>query len=300
MHILTKECAEYISSKLDCSHIIIDFTWFNQNIVNKNFIVDEDIELIVVLDVADPIWFRTEKVYWIKKQTKPVIFIGTPNNFISNTVPLLSWLRFRVQQSYTRTNYDNFFLSINGKTHPHRKILQNLYLNDSLLFKKGIFSFDKDAPLREHSFLPDPQIDIVGYQQKAQIIDDYQLFSMFEIVCETQGSDDEIFLSEKTVKALSTESPLFLAGCRGSLYMLKNIYGFKDFTQDDSYDLNKNYSVRANKLINLARDFYEHPREKVFNNAKYNTEHLYTKFDEIHDKVFETSLEKTLDKVDLI
>ena len=82
--------------------------------------------------------------------------------------------------------------------------------------------------------------------------------------------------------------------------MLKNIYGFKDFTQDDSYDLNKNYSVRANKLINLARDFYEHPREKVFNNAKYNTEHLYTKFDEIHDKVFETSLEKTLDKVDLI
>ena len=71
MHILTKECANYISSRLDCSHIIVDFTWFNQDIVNKNFVVDENIDLIVVLDVADPIWFRSEKVYWIKKQTKP-------------------------------------------------------------------------------------------------------------------------------------------------------------------------------------------------------------------------------------
>ena len=36
MHILTKECAEYISSRLGCSHTIIDFTWFNQNIVNND------------------------------------------------------------------------------------------------------------------------------------------------------------------------------------------------------------------------------------------------------------------------
>ena len=298
MHILTKKCAEYISTFLSCSYTILDFTWFDQSLVNKDFQVLKDIDLIIILEVADPIWFTTEKIEWIKKQTIPIIFIGVPNNFIPTyCVPLISWFRFREQKAFTRNIYEDFYVSINGKTHPHRVLLKEKLNDNNFLKDRGIFSFDSQNPLRASQYLPDPEEDIVTYQYRAQLIDDYQLFSMFEIVCETQAADNQIFLSEKSVKAISTESPLFLAGCKGSLQMLKSIYGFKDFTQDDSYDLESSYDRRLALLVELLDDFYQNPQQRVFDNAKFNMNHLYSNFDQIHDTIFESTLYKVLNKI---
>jgi len=292
MNLITQKVAKFISQRFSGNFSIIDFTWFNQ--------YDESIyhinsDYIIAIDVADPPYFLNEKLSWIKKVNKPVIYVGPPTNEFPNVIPFFAWLRYRSQEYIQKQSQDKFFVSFNRKPHPHR-VLYFDKLKKYDLLEKGIISYHDINPLHEiHSL--DLDNDIVRLQKLAQQIDEKQLHSSFEIICETSPSNNHIFLTEKFNKCVSSETPLFLAGCCGSLHTLKKYYGFTDFGPDDSYDLLPTYEQRVVKMLSIADSFFDYPINSVFDNAKKNAYHLFNHFDTIHDSIVDKYIEKSINYV---
>lgn len=292
MNIITQRTAKYISDRFYGNFKLIDLTWFNLYDKSINFI-EED--YVVALDVADPPYFLREKLEWVKSVRKPIVFVGPPNNHFNIVVPFFAWQRFRPQVFTPKLDYDNFFVSFNRKPHPHRQFYFKT-LNSFELKDNGLVSYHSKNPTHKiHSL--DLDNDIVELQRLAQIIDDKQLNSLFEIVCETSPSNNHIFLTEKFNKCVASETPLFLAGNRNSLTVLKNYYGFHPFGPDDSYDTLPTFRERVIKMLTIANSFFSHPTKSVFDNAKKNAYHLFNDFDSIHDNITDRHIEKSMKHV---
>lgn len=289
MNLLTQKVVDFVSQRFLGDFSIVDLTWFNQ-FDESIFHIESD--YILAIDVADPPYFLKEKLRWIDKVKKPVIFIGPPTNEFNNVVPFLAWLRFRTQTHSQKQSIDKFFVSFNRKPHDHRKTFISK-LQRSSFYNKGLISYHDLKPFHKiHSL--DLDGDIVLLQKLAQEIDEKQLHSFFEIICETSPSNNHIFLTEKFNKCVASETPLFLAGCFGSLHTLKKYYGFTDFGPDDSYDLLPSYEERITKMLSLANQFFDLPLNSVFDNAKKNAYHLFNHFDTIHDSIVDKYIEKSM------
>ena len=289
MNLLTQKVVDFVSQRFLGDFSIVDLTWFNQ-FDESIFHIESD--YILAIDVADPPYFLREKLRWIDKVKKPVIFIGPPTNEFNNVVPFLAWLRFRTQTHSQKQSIDKFFVSFNRKPHDHRKTFISK-LQRSSFYNKGLISYHDLKPFHKiHSL--DLDGDIVLLQKLAQEIDEKQLHSFFEIICETSPSNNHIFLTEKFNKCVASETPLFLAGCFGSLHTLKKYYGFTDFGPDDSYDLLPSYEERITKMLSLANQFFDLPLNSVFDNAKKNAYHLFNHFDTIHDSIVDKYIEKSM------
>ena len=89
---------------------------------------------------------------------------------------------------------------------------------------------------------------------------------------------------------MSSETPLLFLGDYKTLTTLKTYYGFNDFGPDDTYDLEPDYNKRVENVLTIAKNFFSHPLQKTFDNAKRNAEHLFSKFDKIHDNYVEKAL----------
>ena len=292
MNLITQKVVKFISHRIPGNYSIVDLTWFNQY---DNSISNIDSDFIVAVDVADPPYYLKEKLSWIKKLNKPVIFVGPPTNEFPFVIPFLAWLRFRSQLLLPKESRDRFFVSFNRKPHQHRKLYIDTIKSSGLL-KKGFVSYHNINPLHKiHSL--DFDEDIVTLQSLAQKIDEKQLHSSFEIICETSPSNNHVFLSEKFNKCVASETPLFLAGNYGALYTLKKYYGFTDFGPDDSYDLLPTYEHRIVKMLSLANSFFDYPINSVFDNAKKNAYHLFNHFDTIHDSIVDKYIEKSINYV---
>lgn len=290
MNVITRKTVEFIVDKLPFNNIsVVDLTWFNQyNEINLQG------DIVLLFDVADPIYFEHEKIAWIKSINKPVFFIGHPNTIIPcPVIPFLSWLRFRPQQYAPKQARDTFFVSFNRKPHAHRVDYYQQISKVEKLLDKGFTSFFDLKPQHELANLSLDN-DIVKLQSLSQIIDEKQLYSLFEIVTETCPADDQLFFTEKTLKCLATETPFLLIGARFSLTILKKHYGFYDFGLDDSYDTLGGVRNRIKEVIKQADQFFSMPLERVFDNAKRNTYHLYNDFDNIHDRIVMRYIEKYL------
>jgi len=284
MNLITKKVIDFISQRFTGNFSIVDFTWFN---IYDDSINNIEADYIIAVDVADPPYFHFEKLAWIHKIKKPVIFVGPPNNQFANVVPFFAWQRFRPQKFVQKQSLDNFYISFNRKPHQHRKFYIE-GLKSSGLLKKGLVSYHDINPLHKiHSL--DLDGDIVQLQKLAQQIDEKQLYSSFEIICETSPSNNHIFLTEKFNKCVSSETPLFLAGCHRSLYTLKKYYGFSDFLPT--------YNQRVTKMLSVADCFFDYPINSVFDNAKKNAYHLFNHFDTIHDSIVDKYIEKSINYV---
>lgn len=289
MNLITQKVVEFVSKRFSGNFSIVDLTWFNQfddsiNNINSDY--------VIAIDVADPPYFLKEKLSWIKKVNRPVIFVGPPTNDFPIVIPYLAWLRHRSQSYTEKQSLDNFFVSFNRKPHPHREIYFN-HLKSFSIHNRGLISYHDVNPLHEiHSL--DLDRDIVYMQNLAQQIDEKQLHSSFEIICETSPSNNHVFLTEKFNKCIASETPLFLAGCYGSLHTLKKYYGFTDFGPDDSYDLLPIYEQRVTKMLSVADCFFDYPINSVFDNAKKNAYHLFNHFDTIHDSIVNKYIEKSM------
>lgn len=289
MNSITQKVIEFIVCRYTGNFAVVDLTWFNQY---DDSILNIEADYIIAVDVADPPYFLQEKLVWMKKLNKPVIFVGPPTDEFPLVVPFFAWLRFRPQSYTAKISTDNFFISYNRKNHPHRDLYYN-ELRRTGLIEKGVVSFQGMKPLHEiHSLNLDE--DIVRLQNLAQLIDEKQLYSSFEIICETSPSNNHIFLTEKFNKCVASETPLFLAGCYGSLHTLKKYYGFNDFGPDDSYDLLPDYNQRVGKMLSTANQFFNFPLNSVFDNAKKNAYHLFNHFDSIHDSIVDKYIEKSM------
>ena len=292
MNIVTQKTINYIIQRFSGNFAVVDLTWFNHFSYE---IHDINADYILAVDVADPPYFLQDKINWIKKLNKPVVFIGPPNNDFPIVIPFMAWLRFRAQEYTSKESLDNYFISFNRKPHLHRKLYFSKLMSTHL-YKKGIISYHDVKPLNEiHSLSLDK--DVVKLQDLAQKIDEKQLHSSFEIVCETSPSDNHVFLTEKFNKCVASETPLFLAGNYGALTTLKRYYGFTDFGPDDSYDLLPTYEQRVTKMLSVANSFFDYPINSVFDNAKKNAYHLFNHFDTIHDSIVDKYIEKSINYV---
>lgn len=280
MRKITSSVVDFFYEKLSSDATFIDLTWINQYDSSIN---DINAKLIIALDVADPPYYFEEKIDWLSKVRSPVFYVGPLiKNLPCPTIPFFGWLRFRPQQLIEKIKYENFFVSFNRKPHIHRKQFFNALKSHSHLISDGYVSFFEELPKSEISSLS-LDLDIVKLQSLAQQIDEKQLYSSFEIVCETSATNYHIFLTEKFNKCVASETPLLLLGDYKTLFTLKKYYGFTDFGPDDSYDLEPLYHNRVSKVLNIASNFYDYPLRKVFDNAKRNAEHLQNNFDAIHD-----------------
>ena len=292
MNLITQKVVKFISHRFSGNYCIVDMTWFNQYVNNKVLHNIIDYDYIITVDVADPPHFLSEKLRWISKIKKPVIYVGPPNIKFPSVVPFFAWLRFRSQNYTQKHSKDKFFVSFNRKPHPHRVIYFDQLQKYDML-RKGVISYHNLNPLHEiHSL--DLDLDIVRLQKLAMIIDEKQLHSSFEIICETSPADDHVFLTEKFNKCVASETPLFLAGNYGALTTLKRYYGFTDFGPDDSYDLLPRYDQRVSKMLSVADQFFDLPLNSVFDNAKKNAYHLFNHFDTIHDSIVDKYIEKSM------
>lgn len=283
MKSITQKVVDFISEHIPYNAGYVDLTWFNQ--YEKSLNIDS-YDLIVALDVADPPYFFEEKIDWINKvkSTKPVIYVGPLlGDMVCPVVPFFGWLRFRPQTFKSKIKREDFFVSFNRKPHSHRKTYFDTLKNYPHILERGYVSFFEEIPKHEISKLSLDD-DIIKLQSLAQQIDEKQLYSAFEIVCETSATNRHIFLTEKFNKCVVSETPLLLLGDYKTLWTLKTYYGFHDFGPDDSYDLDSNYHIRLAKVIQIASNFYNYPIKKTYDNAKRNAEHLHEKFDAIHDK----------------
>ena len=301
LNLTTQKTVQYILERFTGDYTIVDLTWFN---AYDDSIYKIESDYIIAIDVSDPPYFLPEKLTWIKKIKKPVIVVGSPSSGLPNLVPFLAYLRFRIQKLTHKVSKENFFVSFNGKPHPHR-VFYFRRLMSSELKNKGYISFNnyvfkgdywgscKQKAIKSDKFEVTAD-NLVQSEYLINSIDEKQLYSKFEIVCETYPSNEHMFLSEKFNKCVASETPLFLAGCYGSLMALKKYYGFTDFGPDDSYDLLPTYESRVLKMLSIANDFFDYPLESVFDNAKKNAYHLTNNFDAIHDSVTDKYIEKSM------
>ncbi len=98
--------------------------------------------------------------------------------------------------------------------------------------------------------------DLLTNQQRndhSQTESKYHTDSYCNIVLETHFDADQsggVFLTEKTFKPIKHGQMFFIAGCTGSLQILRNL-GYKTFDHvlDNSYDLETNSTARWQKLL---------------------------------------------------
>jgi len=281
LRLITQNVANFITGCVKGNYDIVDLTWFDK-FNFKNHIFDGD--FIVALDVVDPPYFLPDKIRWMKSIKKPVYFVGPViKDFPFPIIPFFAWLRFRQQKYHVKQSRDNFFVSFNRKPHFHRLKYYDAIKKFPDLLDFGYCSFFEIEPKHEIASL-ELDKDIVKYQNMCQQVDEKQIHSAFEIVCESSASSDWGFLTEKFVKCIATETPLILIGDYNILNTLKNYYGFTNFGPDDSYDSEINLEQRIIKLLNISSNFFSYSLDKVYDNAKRNAEHLFTNFDNIHDQ----------------
>jgi hypothetical protein len=115
------------------------------------------------------------------------------------------------------------------------------------------------------------------------------------IVLESQFDVDQsggAFITEKTFKPIKHGQMFFIAGAAGSLQQLRDL-GYKTFDSvlDNSYDLEKNHTIRWRKLKDAIAS--AKPQLKtLFNNARHDIEHNQQLFIAIKAQRLNTLIEK--------
>lgn len=135
-------------------------------------------------------------------------------------------------------------------------------LSDQGLLERSLHSFRA-----RNKFLPN-DVDPHTYQGNWQRYVDKQWYDQtcFSVVVETYLDDlgdgvsftydDNVFLSEKTYKAMACQHPFILASTQHNLSYVR-AQGFETFPElfDESYDHEKLFSQRVNKITNSIKSF---------------------------------------------
>ena len=288
MRLITQKVVNFIRSSTNKNHTVIDLTWFNQYDSSINNLEGD---FVFAVDVADPPYYLPHKIKWMQQLNKPVYYVGPIiKDFPFPIIPFFGWLRFRPQTFKSKIKHEDFFVSFNRKAHAHRKTYFDIFKTYPNILEKGYVSFFQDMKKHEISSI-DELNEITKLQSLAQKIDEKQLYSAFEIVCETSAAPNSLFLTEKFNKCVASETPLLFLGDYNMLTTLKKYYGFCPFGPDDSYDSDFNYNLRVAKVLKIADNFFNYPLQEVFDNAKRNANHLFENFDAIHDRYVFKALE---------
>lgn len=213
------------------------------------------------------------------------------------------------------TEFDyKLFLNYNQNPHKHRiyfilKLIENSLLNDGLVSfsdfpeeyhkydfyhlisnsnfsKNTINTFENLLPIKINNLYVHDYTKNLG---QSVVIDDFKK-TFFSVISETLVSDNTIYISEKTTKAIAVGHPFFLISSKNSLKKLKEL-GYKTFDKwwDESYDMCDDYMKRIDmiiseiekiklksytELVNMRNDMYGvlHHNQQVFKKICSNDE----------------------------
>ena len=153
---------------------------------------------------------------------------------------------------------------------------------DQFMSKLGDWPKDKD---NFKDLIPMRFDDKHNEHWKEQDYDEKSIFkySFLWLASETKKTDDGIFITEKTWKAIAHGNPFCINGDAGSLRYLKDM-GFKTFENfwDESYD-DANDSDKIKMITKIVKDICEKTlpelqdlNEQMMSTLQYNQNHLKT------------------------
>ena len=159
----------------------------------------------------------------------------------------------------------------NNSEHTHRTMVYDLLKENNLLDYGYVSYRDKDIFLPEDveyvTSLKYPEVMTTDFEDSDA---SYGAFNplvtsrtYFNLVTETHCETDDLFITEKTLKALISQ-PFMVVGNYGTLEYLKE-KGFETYPElfDESYDLIKNHNERIEFIINEVKRLCEMNVDKL-------------------------------------
>jgi len=172
----------------------------------------------------------------------------------------------------------------------HNRVKEGKVEDDIVIFNrvKGIFGFTDSFNLKTFlrwGFLKhtiDTPEDKINATHSYKLHHDLSTKVCFEIVHETCITQNNIFITEKTLKAILSKNVFFIVGNPFSLVWLKKL-GFKTFSDiiDESYDDERNFHERSllimkevRRLCSLSVGSLHEKLSSLDNILDYNYNHL--------------------------
>jgi hypothetical protein len=109
----------------------------------------------------------------------------------------------------------------------------------------------------------------LNYNLAFNLNETLHLNTFVNVFTETLFEEDTIFLSEKIFKPIFCCQPFIVLGNPGTLEELQKL-GFKTFGDfwDESYDKEKNFSKRLEKIIDIMKDLVEKTPKELLEMTK--------------------------------
>jgi hypothetical protein len=116
----------------------------------------------------------------------------------------------------------------------------------------------------------------------------------YNLVSETNDTNDEVFMTEKIWKPIIAQQVFVVHGNYLYLQKLREI-GFKTFGNyfDESYDLEKDGDKRRDKIVNTCRDLLSRNWQDIYLQTQSLRQHNYDTF--FNKEKLSVEINKTLD-----
>ena len=200
----------------------------------------DNFDYIFLLDTLDPPHYHDNAGKWedMKSRFEPYLdktFVVSSlyENPYFKTIHFDNFLHFvpeHFKEIKCTRNFTKKYLSYNGRPHLHRKALLTALQKNNLLKDgfvsgsvKGLLSLNLDDGISQKDYLHfNNQITTNPYYYSTPV----------NIVTETSISNQCVFISEKTIKAIVSKQMVMHIGNPGSFQYLTKVYGLKNYGFD--------------------------------------------------------------------
>jgi hypothetical protein len=295
----------YFNSLVDNS-LFITLTNYNGKIYKELDQYDfASFNYIFLLDILDPPHYHDTVGKWDDMKhrfkdhlNKTFVVSSLYKNPYFRTIPFDNFLHyvpeFFKEVVFTR-NFTKKYLSYNGRPHLHRQTLLTA-LHENNLIKDGFVSGRVEGLLSLNLDDGISQKDYLHYNN--QITTNHYYYSTpVNIVTETSISNECVFVSEKTVKAILAKQLIMHIGNPRSYQYLTKVYGLKNYgfdfepkIADHSFEDKIKYYcsfLKETTLDDLTAIYKE--KEDIL---EYNKNRVLNHFKDISYNLFLTSLKK--------
>lgn len=258
-------------------------------------------DYIFLLDILDPPHYHVDVGKWEDMKSrfnsyldKTFVVSSLYENPYFKTIHFDSFLHFvpkHFKEIKCTRNFTKKYLSYNGRPHLHRKALLNALQKNNLL-KDGFVTGSNELTLDDGI----PQKDLNNFNNQITT-NPYYYSTPVNIVTETSISDQCVFITEKTIKAIASKQMIMHIGNPRSFQYLTKVYGLKNYgfdfepkIADHSFqDKIKFYCdfLKETTLDDLSSIYKD--KEDIL---EFNKNKVFKDFKEISFNLFLTSIKK--------
>jgi hypothetical protein len=197
---------------------------------------------------------------------------------------------FNFNHDHLEKKYDFLYLNKQGREH-RLKLSKKLIDNDVL--SNSLYTNWPDIKLPLSYELPWAQ-NYPEYGKDQDIYEKPYNDTKYNLVSETNDTNDEVFMTEKIWKPIIAQQVFVVHGNYLYLQKLREI-GFKTFGNyfDESYDLEKDGDKRRDKIVNTCRDLLSRNWQDIYLQTQSLRQHNYDTF--FNKEKLSVEINKTLD-----